>query len=100
MLAHPTPHRDAAPHRMPSTCMPWTCIVSVSWIRYNVGLFFNFAKSNWQTIRESLFFHLAYILESCQITKFAEQANFDKLLEIAKDSVGRVCSFLIESFLW
>jgi hypothetical protein len=34
--------------------------------------FLNFTKSKWQTIGESLFFHLAYILRSCQITRFAK----------------------------
>jgi hypothetical protein len=37
-----------------------------------VGLIFNFTKSKWQTIGESLCFNLACVLGSCQITRFAK----------------------------
>jgi hypothetical protein len=32
--------------------------------------FLNFTKSKWQTIGEPILFHMAYILGSCQITRF------------------------------
>jgi len=43
-----------------------------------VGLIFNFTKPKWQTLGDSLLFNLAYILASCQITRFAKLilANF------------------------
>ena len=35
-----------------------------------VGLIFCFTKPKWQTLGDSLLFNLAYILASCQITRF------------------------------
>ena len=37
-----------------------------------VGLLFNFTKPKWQTLGDGLLFDLAYILASCQITRFAK----------------------------
>ena len=37
-----------------------------------VGLIFNFTKPKWQILGDRLLFNLAYILASCQITRFAK----------------------------
>ena len=50
----------------------------ISWSVIFVGLFFIFTKPKCQTLGDSLLFNLAYILASCQITRFAKLilANF------------------------
>ena len=42
-------------------------------IRFASGpTFFNFVKPKWQTIGDTIFFHLPYVLGTCQITRFAK----------------------------
>ena len=54
------------------------CGSSSSWSVILVGLIFCFTKPKWQTLGDSFLFNLAYILATCQITRFAKLilANF------------------------